>query len=113
MSPLEELLRADAATRPIKPHYWADVLIRPAAQLERLRKACRKNIKRLKSRTLVILSGADRTVSPKVVHYLRKAASGMASFDSHVIPGADHVFIFNKHSSTMLQLVLEWMTISL
>ena len=111
--PISAADSAYPARSALQPDYWADVLIRPAAQLERLRKACRKNIKRLKSRTLLILGGADRTVSPKVVHYLRKAAPGMASFDSHVIPGADHVFIFNEHSSTMLQLVLEWMTISL
>ena len=104
---------ANPARMALQPDYWADVLIKPAAQLERLRKACRKNIKRLKSQTLVILGGADRTVSPKVVHYLHKAAPSMASFDSYIIPGADHVFIFNEHSSAMLRLVLEWMTISL
>ncbi|MFA5852330.1 MAG: alpha/beta fold hydrolase [Spirochaetales bacterium] len=97
----------------LQPEYWADVMIGPAAELERLRKFCRKNIKRLKSRTLVIIGEADKTVSPNVVPYLRKAAPEMASFESHTIPGADHVFIFNEHSAKMLRLVLEWMTISL
>lgn len=111
--PISAADSACPARMALQPDYWADVLIKPAAQLERLRKACRKNIKRLKSRTLVILGDADRTVSPNVARYLRRAAPAMASFDSYVIPGADHVFLFNEHSSTMLQLVLEWMTISL
>lgn len=95
--------------RRLHADYWADVMIGPAAELESLRKLCRKTVKRLKSRTLLIIGDSDTTVSPNVVPFLRGAAPRMASFDSRTIKGGNHVFPFNERSAEMVRIVLDWM----
>lgn len=100
----------DPARKALQPEYWADVMVSPASELERLRKLCRKNIERLRSQTLVIVGEADRTVPVRVAEYLRKAAPHAASFEKRLIPGASHVFPFNEHSKAMITIVLDWMS---
>ena len=93
----------------LHPEYWADVMVAPAAELMRLRRLCRKNIRHCRSRTLVIAGEKDTSVPVEVIDYLRRAAPHAASFDSRVIAGAPHVFPFDMHAAETVSLVLEWM----
>ncbi|MGB4586274.1 MAG: alpha/beta fold hydrolase [Rectinemataceae bacterium] len=89
--------------------YWADVMVGQAAELMRLRRLCRNNVRYCRSRILVIAGENDSSVPVGVIDYLRRAAPLAASFDSRVIAGAPHVFPFDEHAAETVSLVLEWM----
>jgi carboxylesterase len=101
--------RADSARMALHGEYWSDILVPVSAELYRLNRKCRKNIGRLKSRTLVLVGEQDQIVPARVVDYLRRSAPHAASFDSHVIAGAGHCFPFDAHSTDAIRATIEWL----
>jgi carboxylesterase len=93
----------------LQKEYWSDVLVRPAAELERLRTLCRSNLARLKADTLVIVGDKDRTIPLGVADYIKSRASGAGSMESRIIEGGTHVFPFNEYAAPTLDIILEWM----
>jgi len=107
--PLSPADAANPTRAALQPEYWADVMLSPAAELERLRGRCRRALRDVGSRVLVVVGEQDRTVPVGVVEYVRRAAPDAASFDSRILPGASHVFIFDEHADEAASIVLEWM----
>jgi carboxylesterase len=93
----------------LQAEYWSDLLVRPAAELERLRQGCRADLARLEAHTLVVVGDRDRTIPLHVTEYLRKGAAKAKSMESHVIEGGTHVFPFNEYATPTLDIILEWM----
>ncbi|TXT42127.1 MAG: carboxylesterase [Spirochaetes bacterium] len=92
----------------LQKEYWSDVLVRPAAELERLRSLCRSTLPRLKSDSLVIVGDKDRTIPLGVAEYIKSRASGTASMESRIIQGGTHVFPFNEYAAPTLDIILQW-----
>lgn len=93
----------------LQREYWSDLLVRPAAELERLRSLCRGALPRLKARTLVIVGDKDRTIPLGVAEYVKGRAAGSASVETRIIRGGTHVFPFNEYSLPTLRMILQWM----
>jgi len=107
--PLSAFDMQSPARMALQPDYWADVMVAPAAELMRLNRLCRRNLKKLKSHTLLILGECDQTIPTNVAEYIRRAAPHAASFETHIIQGASHIFPFNEYAPEMVRTVLEWM----
>lgn len=107
--PLSPADAADPARAALQPEYWADVMLAPAGELERLRRRCRRALRDVASRVLVVVGAEDRTVPVGVVDYIRRAAPKAASFDSRVLPGAGHVFVFDERADETAEIVRTWM----
>jgi carboxylesterase len=101
--------RADPARMALHRDYWSDDLVSASAELYRLNRKCRRNVGRLKSRTLVLVGERDPVVPTRVVEYLRGAAPHAASVDSLVIKGAGHCFPFDAHSVDAIRETIEWL----
>lgn len=107
--PLSERDAADPARLVLQPEYWADVMVSPAGELERLRRRCGRALGDVTSRILVIVGAEDTTVPLGVVDYVKKAAPRAASFDASVLPGASHIFVFDEHAEQAASIVSAWM----
>jgi len=107
--PPSEFDRSIPARQRLQAEYWSDVLVGPAAEMERLRRRCRAELKRLRSDTLIIAGDSDRTIPVSVIEYIRASAPEIRSLKTHLIKGAAHVFPFNEHASETAALVLAWM----
>lgn len=107
--PLSPADAADPTRTALQPEYWADVMLSPAGELQRLRRRCGRALCDVGSRVLVVAGAEDRTVPVEVVDYVKRAAPKAASFDSRVLSGAGHVFIFDEHADEASSIVLEWM----
>lgn len=107
--PLSAFDMQSPARKALQPDYWADVMVAPAAELMRLNRLCRRNLKRLKSHTLLILGECDQTIPTHVAEYLLQAAPRAASFETHIIEDASHLFPFNEYAPETVRTVLEWM----
>ncbi len=107
--PLSPADAANPTRAALQPEYWADAMLSPAGELERLRGRCRRALRDVGSRVLVVVGAEDRTVPVEVVDYVKRAARNAASFDSSVLPGANHVFIFDEHADEAVSIILGWM----
>ncbi|MFA6366334.1 MAG: alpha/beta fold hydrolase, partial [Candidatus Hydrogenedentales bacterium] len=107
--PLSAFDMQSPARKALQPDYWADVMVAPAAELMRLNRLCRRNLKRLKSHTLLILGECDQTIPTHVAEYIRLAAPQAASFETYIIEDASHLFPFNEHAPEMVRVVQKWM----
>lgn len=108
--PLSAFDMQSPARKALQPDYWADVMVAPAAELLRLKRLCRRNLKRLRSHTLLVLGELDQTIPLHVADYLRHAVPLAASFEAHSIGNAGHVFPFNDHAPEMVKIVLDWIS---
>jgi carboxylesterase len=97
------------ARKALHPEYWSDVMLRPAAELERLRMQSRKSLPKLRAKTLVIVGNKDRTIPVHVVEYIRTTAKNLESFESQVLDDATHLFPMDENSQRTLSFIAAWM----
>jgi carboxylesterase len=107
--PLSSADAADPTRAALQPEYWADVMVSPAGELQRLRGRCRRALRDVRSRVLVVAGAEDRTVPVGVVDYVERTAANAAAVESRILPGAGHVFIFDGNAEAAGRIVCEWM----
>lgn len=88
--------------------YWSDELILPVANLFRLSMRVKKEIKRLRSRTLVIVGEKDPVVPPSTAPLIARIAVNAASVDTVELKDAGHLFSFDERVNETARLVVDW-----
>jgi carboxylesterase len=100
----------DETRRLLFADYYADDLVAGAAQLLRLRKAGRRALPRLRSKTFLLVGSEDTIVSPSVGDYVGKRARRAAAFESRILEGAKHSFVFDERASETAIIVRDWVS---
>lgn len=100
----------DPARRRLHPEYWADDLVSGAAELQRISRAARRAMPRVRSKILAIVGSKDLSVPPSVAEYAESLAVSAASFEVRRIEGAGHLFPFDAYSGQACSFIKEWLS---
>ncbi len=102
--------QTDPVRKALYEEYWKDDLIRPTASLVSLSRRARRNLRRVESKVLALLGGADPTVPTSVEKVLRKYLSRSASLRIETLPEAGHLFPFDGNAAVTAKIITDWMT---
>lgn len=107
-SPQPDFPNDDDYLRRMRSEYWSVDLVLPVAHLFRLSLRVKKELPRLRSRTLIVVGEKDPVVPPSVVPLIKSRAVNAASIDSVILPGAGHIFTFDERTEETARAVLAW-----
>ncbi len=89
--------------------YRSDDLVVMAAELEWLRRRACRLLPGVRSHILVVVGERDETVPPEVARFVATRAQAAASIETRMLPGAGHVFPFDRDGATAAAFAVDFL----